>query len=64
MKVITEHFIETEKRLGLSDEAIAAVEKCARKVEDCKSLNKKFEALINEFLYPEAHDFGKLFDKV
>lgn len=64
MKIITEHFIETEKRLGLSEAAIAAVEKCARKVEDCSSLNKKFEALINEYLYPEAHDFGKLFDKV
>ena len=64
MKILTEHFIETEKRLGISPEGIAAVEKCARKVEECKSLNKKIEALINEYLYPEAHDFGKLFDKV
>ena len=64
MKIITEHFKEVEKRLGFPMEGIEAFEKCAKKIEKSNSFNKKFEAIYNEFLYPEAHDFGKLFDKV
>ncbi len=63
MVIINEHFKETLNKLGICPEGVAAVEKCAGKVEKTKSFNKKFEALINEYLYPEAHDFGKLFDK-
>lgn len=64
MKILNEHFKEVEKRLGLPVEAIETFEQCAEKIENTKSLNKKFEAIFNEFLYPEAHDFGKCFEKI
>ena len=34
------------------------------KIDNSKNLNKKFEAIFNEYLFPEAHDFGKCFDKI
>ena len=64
MVILNEHFKEVEKRLGLPQEAIEAFEKAASKIDNTKSLNKKFEAIFNEFLFPEAHDFGKCFDKI
>lgn len=64
MIILTEHFKEVEKRLGLPEEAIEVFEKTALKIENIKSLNKRFEAIFNEYLFPEAHDFGKCFDKV
>lgn len=64
MIILNEHFKEVEKRLGFPEEAVAIFEKCAEKIEKSKSLNKKFEAIFNEFLFPEAHDFGKCFDKI
>lgn len=64
MVILNEHFKEVEKRLGFPQEAVELFEKAATKIDTCKSLNKKFEAIFNEFLFPKAHDFGKLFDKV
>lgn len=64
MVILNEHFKEVEKKLGFPKEAVELFEKVALKVENTKSLNKKFEAIFNEFLFPEAHDFGKCFDKI
>ena len=64
MVVLNEHFKEVEKILGLPEEAVEVFEKTATKIDNVKSLNKKFEAVFNEFLFPEAHDFGKCFDKL
>ena len=64
MVILNEHFKELEKTLGLPQEAVEIFEKTALKIENTKSLNKRFEAIFNEFLFPEAHDFGKCFDKL
>ena len=64
MVILNEHFKEIEKILGLPAEAVEVFEKTAAKIDKVKSLNKKFEAIFNEFLFPEAHDFGKCFDKL
>ena len=64
MVILNEHFKEVEKRLDFPQEAVEIFEKTAAKIEKTKSLNKKFEAIFNEYLFPEAHDFGKCFDKI
>ena len=55
MVILNEHFKEVEKRLDFPQEAVEIFEKTAAKIEKTKSLNKKFEAIFNEFLFPEAH---------
>mgnify|MGYP003300388569 CR=1 FL=1 len=55
---------EVEKRLGFPQEAIAAFEKVARKIEKSKSFSKKFEEIYNKYMKPEAHDFGKCMDEL
>ncbi len=64
MVILNEHFKEVEKILGLPEEAVEVFEKTAKKIDDVKSLNEKFEAIFNEYLFPEAHDFGACFDKL
>lgn len=64
MVILNEHFKEVEKRLGFPQEAVELFEKVATKIDNSKNFNKKFEAIFNEFLFPEAHDFGKCFDKM
>ncbi len=64
MVILNEHFKEVEKILGLPQEAVEVFEKTATKIDNVKSLNKRFEAIFNEFLFPEAHDFGACFDKI
>ncbi len=64
MIILNEHFKEVEKRLGFPQEAVEIFEKVATKIDTSKNLNKKFEAIFNEYLFPEAHDFGKCFDKI
>ncbi|MBO5065962.1 MAG: hypothetical protein J6D06_07620 [Clostridia bacterium] len=64
MVILNEHFKEVEKILGLPEEAVEVFEKTATKIDNVKSLNKKFEAVFNEFLFPEARDFGTCFDKL
>lgn len=64
MVILNEHFKEVEKRLDFPQEAVEIFENTATKIENTKSLNKKFEAIFNEYLFPEAHDFGKCFDKI
>lgn len=63
MIIVNEHFKEVEKNLGLSADAVNAVEACARKIEKSESFSEKFDALIKKYMYPEAHDFGECFDK-
>lgn len=64
MKYLNEHFREVEKRLGLPQEAIEVFEKTAEKIEKSKNFSAKFDAILKEYMYPEAHDFGACFDKV
>ncbi|MBO5462412.1 MAG: hypothetical protein J6A49_03775 [Clostridia bacterium] len=64
MKYLNEHFKEVEKRLGLPQEAIEVFEKTVEKIEKSKSFSAKFDAILKEYMYPEAHDFGECFDKV
>ena len=64
MVLINEHFKEVEKKLGFPQEAIAAFEKVARKIEKSKSFSKKFEEIYNKYMKPEAHDFGKCMDEL
>ncbi len=64
MVILNEHFKETEKILGLPQEAVEAVEACATKIESSKSFSKRYEAIYNEYMLPEARDFGILFGKL
>lgn len=64
MIILNEHFKELEKNLKLPEEAVKTFEKCAKRIENNKFLNEKFEALFNEFLFPEAHDFETCFKKL
>lgn len=61
---LNEHFKLVEQKLGLPQEAIEVFEKTAAKIDGSKSLSSKIETLISEYVYPEAHDFGELFDKI
>lgn len=64
MIILNEHFKEVEKKLGFPQEAVEIFEKTATKIDTCKNLNEKFEAIFKEFLFPVAHDFGDCFDKI
>ena len=64
MIILNNHFKEVEKRLGFPQEAIELFEKVATKIDTSENLNKKFEAIFNEYLFPTAHDFGDCFDKL
>ncbi len=64
MVILNEHFKEVEKILDLPKEAVEAVEKVATKVENSKSFSKRYEAVYNEHMLPEANDFGKCCDKL
>ena len=64
MVILNEHFKEVEKRLGFPQEAIEVFERVATKIDTNEKLNGKFEAIFNEFLFPEAHDFGACLDKL
>lgn len=64
MEILTKHFKEVENNLGLPLEAVKVFEKYATKIEKTQSLNNRFEKIFNEYLFPEAHDFGKCFKEL
>ncbi len=64
MAILNEHFKETEKILDLPKEAIAALEKCAAKIDGSKFFTKRYTEIFNEHMFPEANDFGKCCDKL
>lgn len=64
MNFLNEHFKEVEKKLGFPKEAVEAFEGTMAKIENSKSFSKKFEALYNTYMLPEAHDFGECMDRL
>ncbi len=64
MKYCNEHFLEVEKRLGLPEEAKELFEKIANKIEKSDLFSKRFDKVINEYMYPQAHEFGKAMDEL
>ena len=64
MKYCNEHFLEVEKRLGLPKEATDLFEKITTKIEKSKLFSTRFDKVINEHMYPQAHEFGKAMDEL
>lgn len=59
MKYLNSHFKEVEKRLGFPDEAVKVFESVAMRIEKCPFFSKKFDALYNEYMRPQPHDFSE-----
>lgn len=64
MKFLNEHFKEVEKILGFPKEATELFEQTMARIEKSKGFSKKFDSIYNEYMFPEAHDFGKCMDKL
>ncbi len=64
MKYLNEHFKLVEEKLGFPKEAVELFEKIALKIEKSKSFSKKFDASIEKYMSPKAHDFGKMCDEM
>lgn len=59
--LINPHFLETEQQLGLPQEAVSALEAAAGKLDVCPRAREKFDILLSEHLFPQAHDFKTCF---
>ena len=62
MKYLNEHFKLVEKKLELPQEAVELFESIALKIEKSKSFSKRFQATLEKYMTPEAHDFGDMCD--
>ena len=61
MSYLTPHFYEVERQLGLPEEATAALEAAAAKIEAYPRAREKFDALLEAHLFPAARDFKACF---
>lgn len=62
MKYLNEHFKLVEKKLELPQEAVELFHKIALKIEKSDSFSKRFQATLDKYMMPEAHDFGDMCD--
>lgn len=62
MKYLNEHFKLVEEKLGLPKEAVELFEKIALRIEKSESFSRKFQASLDKYMTPEAHDFGDMCD--
>lgn len=62
MKYLNAHFKMVEEKLGFPKEAVELFEEIAQKIEKSKSFSKRFDATLEKYMTPKAHDFGGMCD--
>ncbi len=62
MKYLNAHFKMVEEKLGFPKEAVELFEEIAQKIEKSKSFSKRFDAALEKYMTPKAHDFGGMCD--
>ena len=62
MKYLNAHFKMVEEKLEFPKEAVELFEEIAQKIEKSKSFSKRFDATLEKYMTPKAHDFGGMCD--